>query len=80
MIEIEHKRDIDLPADTVWEEVRHFDRVLTWVPGGDESTITVKGEGVGAIRDIELVFLLTHRGHAHRDEGLHGGCDRDANR
>lgn len=55
MIKIEHKRDIDLPADTVWQEVRHFDRVLNWVPGGDESTITVTGEGVGAIRDIVLV-------------------------
>jgi hypothetical protein len=55
MIEIEHRRDIDLPAATVWEEVRHYDRVLHWVPGGDKSSITVKGEGVGAIRDIELV-------------------------
>ena len=54
MIEIEHRRDIDLSADTVWEEVRHFDRVLEWVPGGDQSSIRVQGEGVGAIRDIEL--------------------------
>ena len=54
MIEIEHKRDTDLSADTVWEEIRHYDRVLKWIPRGDESKITVKGEGVGALRDIEL--------------------------
>jgi hypothetical protein len=54
MIEVEHKRIIDLPAATVWEEVRHFDRVLTWVPGGDTSTIRVTGSGVGALRDIHL--------------------------
>ena len=55
MIEVEHRRDIDLPAETVWEEVRHFDRVLHWVPGGAESTIAVTGSGVGALRDIHLV-------------------------
>ena len=54
MIEVEHCRDIDLSADTVWEEIRHFDRVLNWIPGGDRSTMTVDGEGVGAVRDIHL--------------------------
>jgi len=54
MIQIEHKRDTDLSAETVWEEVRHYDRVLNWIPRGNESTITVKGEGIGMIRDIEL--------------------------
>ena len=28
MIEIEHKRDTDLSADTVWEELRHYDLSL----------------------------------------------------
>jgi Polyketide cyclase / dehydrase and lipid transport len=54
MIEVEEKREIDLPADVVWEEIRHFDRVLTWIPGGDTSTIRVRGSGIGAIRDIVL--------------------------
>ena len=54
MIEIEYKRDTDLSADTVWEELRHYDRVLKWIPRGDESRITIKGEGIGMIRDIEL--------------------------
>ena len=54
MIEIEVRRDTDLPAEQVWEEMRHFDRVLKWIPGGDRSTIEVTGEGVGAVRDIHL--------------------------
>ena len=54
MIEIKYKRDTDLSADTVWEELRHYDRVLKWIPRGDESRITIKGEGIGMIRDIEL--------------------------
>ncbi len=54
MIEIEHARTIELSADTVWREVRQFDRVLTWIPGGAESTIEVVGEGIGAVRELEL--------------------------
>ncbi len=54
MIEIEHRRNTDLPATKVWEEIRHFDRVLKWVPRGEESTIAVQGTGIGAVRDIHL--------------------------
>ena len=52
---VEIIRIADIPAEVIWDEMKHFDRVLRWVPGGDESTISVKGKGVGAIRDIELV-------------------------
>jgi len=55
MISINVEREVDLPAETIWEEMKHFDRVLRWVPGGDKSTISVKGEGIGAIRDINLI-------------------------
>ncbi len=70
MIEIDVRRDVDLSADTVWEEVRHFDRVLRWIPGGAESTIEVNGEGVGAVRDIELSTqgYVQHRLVAYDDE------------
>ena len=70
MIEIEHKRDTDLSADVVWAEIRHFDRVLKWVPGGEDSTISVMGEGVGAVRDITLVTqgYVQHRLIAFDDE------------
>ena len=54
MITVEHRRDTDLSAETVWEELRQFDRVLMWVPGGEESTISVTGSGVGAVRNIHL--------------------------
>ena len=52
---VEVIRIVDIPAQVIWDEMKHFDRVLRWVPGGNESTISVKGHGVGAIRDIELV-------------------------
>ena len=55
MIRINVEREVDLSAETIWEEMKHFDRVLRWVPGGDKSTISVKGNGVGAIRDINLI-------------------------
>ena len=55
MIRINVEREVDLSAETIWEEMKHFDRVLRWVPGGDKSTISVKGKGVGAIRDINLI-------------------------
>ena len=52
---VEVIRIADIPAQVIWDEMKHFNRVLRWVPGGNESTISVKGKGVGAIRDIELV-------------------------
>jgi carbon monoxide dehydrogenase subunit G len=63
MIDIEHRRDIDLSADRVWEEMRHFDRVLKWIPGGEESTISVEGQGIGMVRDIQLATMgyVQHR-------------------
>ena len=54
MIDIHYECQADLPADTVWEELRHFDRVLRWVPGGGESTLTTSGNGPGMVRDIHL--------------------------
>ncbi len=70
MIDVEHRRETDLPADAVWEELQHFDRVLNWIPGGDESTITVRGEGVGAVRDLQLATQghVRHRLVALDDE------------
>lgn len=52
---VEVIRIVDIPAQVIWDEMKHFDRVLRWVPGGNASKIYVKGHGVGAIRDIELV-------------------------
>ena len=52
---VEVIRIVDIPAQVIWDEMKHFDRVLRWVPGGNASKISVKGHGVGAIRDIELV-------------------------
>ena len=70
MIDIEHRCNVDLPAETVWEEMRHFDRVLKWIPRGDESSISISGDGVGMIRDIELATMgyVQHRLLAFDDE------------
>ncbi len=57
MINIEHKRETDLSADDVWAEMRQYDRVLKWIPRGAESTVKVVGEGVGAVRDIQLATM-----------------------
>ena len=52
---VEVIRTTKIPAEIIWDEMKHFDRVLRWVPGGDKSTISVKGKGIGAIRDINLI-------------------------
>tara|TARA_B000000475_G_C15858496_1_gene391138 strand:- start:218 stop:703 length:486 start_codon:yes stop_codon:yes gene_type:complete len=52
---VEVSRITNIPSEIIWDEMKHFDRVLRWVPGGSESTISVKGKGVGAIRDINLI-------------------------
>ena len=63
MIDIEHQREIDLSADRVWQEMRHFDRVLNWIPGGEKSTISIEGQGIGMVRDIQLATMgyVQHR-------------------
>ena len=53
-MEIRYQRKIDLSAAEVWAELRHFDRVLNWVPGGKNSTIAMQGEGPGAVRTLHL--------------------------
>tara|TARA_B000000437_G_scaffold80052_1_gene58211 strand:+ start:76 stop:561 length:486 start_codon:yes stop_codon:yes gene_type:complete len=52
---VEVSRVANISSEIIWDEMKHFDRVLRWVPGGSESTISVKGKGVGAIRDINLI-------------------------
>ena len=69
---VEVSRITDIPSQTIWNEMKHFDRVLNWVPGGNESSISVKGKGVGAIRDITLITqgYVQHELVAYSDEDL----------
>ena len=69
---VEVSRIIDIPSETIWNEMKHFDRVLNWVPGGNESSISVKGKGVGAIRDITLITqgYVQHELVAYSDKDL----------
>ena len=69
---VEVSRITDIPSEVIWNEMKHFDRVLNWVPGGNESSISVKGKGVGAIRDITLITqgYVQHELVAYSDEDL----------
>jgi len=69
---VEVSRIIDIPSGIIWNEMKHFDRVLNWIPGGSESTISVKGKGVGAIRDITLITqgYVQHELVAYSDKDL----------
>ena len=69
---VEVSRITDIPSETIWNEMKHFDRVLNWVPGGNESSISVNGKGVGAIRDITLITqgYVQHELVAYSDEDL----------
>ena len=69
---VEISRVADIPSEIIWDEMKHFDRVLRWVPGGSESTISVKGKGVGAIRDINLITqgYVQHELIAYSDTDL----------
>ncbi len=69
---VEISRITDIPSQIIWNEMKHFDRVLNWVPGGNESSISVKGKGVGAIRDITLITqgYVQHELVAYSDKDL----------
>ena len=69
---VEVSRITDIPSQTIWNEMKHFDRVLNWVPGGNESSISVKGKGVGAIRNITLITqgYVQHELVAYSDKDL----------
>ena len=69
---VEVSRITDIPSEVIWNEMKHFDRVLNWVPGGNESSISVKGKGVGAIRDITLITqgYVQHELVAYSDKEL----------
>ncbi len=69
---VEVSRITDISSEIIWNEMKHFDRVLNWVPGGNESSISVKGKGVGAIRDITLITqgYVQHELVAYSDKDL----------
>ena len=69
---VEVSRVTDIPSEIIWDEMKHFDRVLRWVPGGNESSISVKGKGVGATRDINLITqgYVQHELVAYSDKDL----------
>ena len=69
---VEVSRVTDIPSEIIWDEMKHFDRVLKWVPGGNETSISVKRNGIGAIRDINLITqgYVQHELVAYNDKDL----------
>ena len=52
MASIAVKKDYEASAETVWKQLRDFGGVASWMPG--VSACDVKGDGVGAVRSIQM--------------------------
>jgi hypothetical protein len=46
--------EVTAPAATVWDLVKEFGGILKWSAGAVES-VTVEGDGVGAVRTLSIV-------------------------
>ena len=51
---VECSQDIPASAEAVWHWVGDSGSILDWLPSGATGTIEVHGEGVGALRDLDL--------------------------
>lgn len=64
MQEVHYEQNLPFPAEKVWALVSDFGSILDWLPSGNEdSTITLTGEGVGMLRDLDMpsVGKVQHR-------------------
>ena len=52
-MEVQVIEKFSVSADTIWDLLRDFGGILKWNPGSLES-VTVEGEGLGAVRTITL--------------------------
>ena len=54
---------IDAPIELVWAVVADFGSLLRWLPGNEDGSIEVHGDGVGMTRDLDLptVGKVQHR-------------------
>ena len=51
---VECSHDLPVSADAVWHWLGDFGSIIAWLPPGATGTIEVHGEGVGALRDLDL--------------------------
>mgnify|MGYP001208190142 FL=1 len=60
---VEYRQRIDVPLELVWTTVADFGSLLRWLPGNEDGTLTLNGEGIGMTRDLNLptVGEVQHR-------------------
>jgi len=62
--QVHYETELPFAAEKVWALVSDFGSILNWLPSGNEnSTITLTGEGVGMLRDLDMpsVGKVQHR-------------------
>lgn len=63
MRDVEYRQRIEVPLELVWSIVSDFGSLLRWLPGNEEGSLTLHGEGIGMTRDLDLptVGKVQHR-------------------
>ena len=51
---VDYVETIPVSADKVWHWLGDFGSIISWLPPGATGTIEVVGEGVGALRNLDL--------------------------
>jgi len=62
--QVQYETKLPFTAEKVWTLLADFGSILDWLPSGnDNSTITLVGEGVGMLRDLDMpsVGKVQHR-------------------
>jgi len=70
-MEVLVKEDLEASAQTVWELVRGFGDIMKWSTGGAIESVSVAGDGIGAVRTIGLAggARLQERLEAYDESG-----------
>lgn len=60
---VDYSQRIDIPLELAWMVVGDFGSLLRWLPGEEQSSIVLHGNGIGMTRDLTLstVGEVQHR-------------------
>ena len=63
MRQVDYSQRIEAPRELAWSVVSDFGSLLRWLPGEEESSIELNGDGIGMTRDLTLstVGQVQHR-------------------
>mgnify|MGYP001813636405 CR=1 FL=1 len=63
MRQVDYSQRIEAPRELAWSVVSDFGSLLRWLPGEEESSIELTGDGIGMTRDLTLstVGQVQHR-------------------